>query len=187
MAGIDAPRPTGIGAQRRLRALASRGWSRSAIVRTTRLTVAEIRSVMESPERVPGALAIQVSHVYDRLWDLAPPGTTALDRTAARAARGAAARHGWAPPMAYDDDRMDSRDYDVNEAPHWQRTGVQRRGSDLAEDMAWIRAEGGYQHATLADLAYRLGTSEATLQQAMRRRREAERHEQADHEAEDTG
>lgn len=52
-----------------------------------------------------------VRGLYEQMWDQGPPERTPGERAAASAARHRAAREGWPPPMALDDDRLDDPSY----------------------------------------------------------------------------
>jgi len=47
--------------------------------------------------------ARRVTTLYQRLWNIQPPPATTAQRAAIDAARARAARHGWRPPLAWDD------------------------------------------------------------------------------------
>ncbi|HBW20484.1 MAG TPA: hypothetical protein DEH11_16480 [Actinobacteria bacterium] len=166
--------PTGIGAQRRLRALMARAWSPEAIEHAAGLPAADVRRALADRRRVSPELACAVARVYDQLWDTRPPCRTHAERAAADAHREHAEWCGWPPPMAYDDDTIDHPDGDP--APGWKRTGrTTIPAADLAEDARWVREYGGYRHATPAEVAVRLGVSRAVLGKALQRAARANR------------
>ena len=162
------PSPTGIGTQRRLRALATRSWSPGAIQAATGLPAGDLRRALADRRRVSPDLARAVARAYDQLWDTDPALGTAAERAEAEAYRDHAQRCGWPPPMAYDDDTIDLPDGDP--AQGWKRTGrTTTPAVDLAEDARWLRQHGGYRHATSAELAMRLGVTKAALDKALAR------------------
>jgi len=168
------PVPTGIGAQRRLRALTARGWSPDAIQAATGLAAGHIRAALADPRRIPSDLPAAVARAYDQFWNTPPPARTAADRAAAEVGRRHAQRRGWAPPMAYDDDTIDLPD--GRPTPGWRRTSrTTIPAADLAEDARWLRQHGGYRHATPAELAMRLGVTRAALDKALVRAAQTER------------
>jgi len=167
---IDSPHPepSPTGTQRRLRSLMNRGWSPEAIEAATGITAAAVIATL-SDRRSPATVLDdrQVAAAYDLLWDQPPPAITARDRELAAAARATADRHGWPPPMAWDDDVID---LSVGRpAQGWKQTRTTRRCADLAEDLAWIREHGGYRDAPMSVAAARLGVKRDTLEQAYRR------------------
>lgn len=100
----------GIGVRRRLRALVALGYSQSHLARRLGVEPTNFyrlihgkpgRGVSEANRKATGAL-------YDELAMKLPP-----ERGAVRA-RAAAARHGWVPPLALDDDRLDDPTYKRN-------------------------------------------------------------------------
>jgi len=168
------PVPTGIGTQRRLRALAARAWNPDAIQAATGLPAGHIRAALADPRRIPAAIPAAAACAYDQLWNTPPPTRTPADRAAAEASRRHAQRCGWAPPMAYDDDTIDHPD--GRPAPGWRRTSrTTIPAADLAEDARWLRQHGGYRHAAPAELAMRLGVTKAALDKALTRTRHADR------------
>jgi hypothetical protein len=162
------PQPTPWGTQRRLQALINRGWSPQALQDATglpaRLTLAAVTA-----RHLPAAdLDDQmVAAVYDWAWQRPPPQATPRDRAATAAARDTAVRNRWPPPMAWDDDIIDQPGA---KAAGWDPVPSKlRKSADVLEDLAWIRQQGGYRHATPDVLAIRLGIKTDTLQQACRR------------------
>jgi len=132
------PAPSGIGAQRRVRALIARGWSPKAVEHATGLSAASIRCVLADPQSTSSEVAVAVARTYDQLWDTEPPRRAAAERAAAEAHREHAERRGWPPPMAYDDDTVDLPEGDPS--PGWRRTSrTTIPATDLAEDACWVR------------------------------------------------
>lgn len=107
-AGAVAP---ALATTRRLRALAVRGWSlvelaeRSGLERDllSMLRLGKYAGVTRSTE-------VAVEALYRDLWDAAPPQGTRQEKSAYSRTRGLAARHGWAPPMAWDDETIGDPD-----------------------------------------------------------------------------
>jgi len=167
-AGDGSPVPSGIGAQRRLRALIARAWSPKTIEQATSLPAAATRRMLTDRRRVSTELAAAVARAYDQLWNTEPPRASAADKAAADTHQEHAERCGWPPPMAYDDDTIDLPSGDPG--PGWKRTSrTAIPAADLAEDVRWLREQGGYRHATPAELAMRLGVSKAALDKALQR------------------
>lgn len=98
-----------IGTRRRIQALQALGWSRAEIARRMGYggQGGELRAIMATSSTVNRATAAKVEAVYAELSMTRPTG-----QGAARA-RTRAARHGYAPPLAWDD--ID----DPNERPNY--------------------------------------------------------------------
>jgi hypothetical protein len=90
------------GTRRRLQALVAIGWTHTALAAELCRSATSLARSMTS-ETVTPKTARQVSDLYDRLWDNRPQHATDEELTAVNAARALAARHGWPPPMAWDD------------------------------------------------------------------------------------
>lgn len=93
---------TARGVQRRIRALAARGWTLDEIARRLEWTDAR-RENIHNVERVHAWVHQTLSALYEEIWNTEPPAATLAecairDRTIRRAQR-----MGWAPPMAWDD------------------------------------------------------------------------------------
>jgi hypothetical protein len=156
----------------------NRAWAPQTIERATGIAAAETTKALADRTSIGPELAERVATAYDQLWDQPPPQATRQDKELAAAARARAARCGWPPPMAYDDDLIDLPDGHAE--PGWKPSGrTSRRSADLAEDTAWVREHGGYQHTTAAAVAMRLGVSRTALEQAHTRTRQASRQAEA--------
>lgn len=140
-AETSRPQPTALGTQRRLQALMNRSWSPQAIERATGIPAIEIARALADQRGTSPALDERVAAAYDRLWNQPPPLATARDRDLADRASALAQRHGWPPPMAYDDDLIDLPSGCAE--PGWRRRrGTSHRSVDLAEDIAFVREHG---------------------------------------------
>jgi hypothetical protein len=171
----EKPTPSALGAQRRLRALAARSWSPEAIERETGIPAQLIKRELDGHDDLVPNLAGLVASAYDRLWDRDPPTATSADKEAAAAIADRAARRGWAPPMAWDDDRIDLPAGRPERG--WRPgRGIYRHAADLVEDAEFVREHGGYRDASPAQVAMRLGIHRDRLDQAyIRARRYAAR------------
>lgn len=95
-----------VGVARRLQALAACGWSAVDIARlldTDKQIVAKWRA--GQTHYVMPATARKIAAVYDQVWDQPPPGRYSVK------IRNVATRHGWLPPLAWDDSRIDDPNY----------------------------------------------------------------------------
>jgi hypothetical protein len=165
------PEATPIGAVRRIRALASRGWSPAAIERETGFPAHVAARALSYPDAVSSRHTAAAAAAYERLWNRRPPQATAAEQRAAEAIRERA--HRYAPPLAWDDDQLDLPE--GRPADGWRRgTGKARRAADLAEDAAFVREHGGYRHAPVSEVAMRLGVTRPALEKALSRVRQAE-------------
>lgn len=104
-AEISNMRPSALvparGVQRRLQALAARGWS---LTETARLLGIERRNFMfMTSERCMVRTHLEVAALYDRLWDQEPPRETRTQRNTYSRTVAMARRRGWLPPLAWDD------------------------------------------------------------------------------------
>jgi hypothetical protein len=168
MSDPPVPEPSPSGTQRRLQALMNRGWSPEAIAGAAGINALCIITTVHDRRHLATELDDhEVANAYDLLWDRPPPAVTARDRELAAAARATAERHSWPPPMAWDDDVIDLPD--GRPTPRWKPSRTRYRSADLAEDLAWIREQGGYRHASITVAAARLGVKRDTLEQACRR------------------
>ncbi len=175
MSGRSLPQATGWGTQRRLQALATRGWSSGAIGQATGIPAADITAAITDPQDTAADLSTRVAQAYNLLWDRQPPQATPHDQVMTRATRAEAERNGWAPPMAWDDEVIDLPD--SQPAQGWKPPArPHHRAADLVEDAEWVRSHDGYRHASVAQVAARLGVTWAALAKAHERvvNREAE-------------
>lgn len=98
----DAAAVEGTGTRRRIEALAAMGWSipvqadRLGVHRSTVSRILDGHSAEAATVRAVRAL-------FDRLWDQTPPATTKGQRISLGRTRAMAARRGWLPALAWDD------------------------------------------------------------------------------------
>jgi hypothetical protein len=152
------------GTRRRLRALVATGWSKSKLAVRLGMLPANFTDVM-TRERVTAATARAVRELYDELWDTPPAEDGHREKISASRARNYARAHGWAPPLAWDDDALD--DPDAGPAEGWQRTRDGLRGARLAEEAAEMAGLG----VSLPLAADRLGVRLESLERAIQRAR----------------
>ncbi len=119
MAEQLAARRDATGTRRRLQALTAVGHPPAALAHWLGVAPRAVaRIVRGTTATVSPALHAAVCDLYDRLWDVAPPGQTLAERRAAAAARALAAGHGWPAPMGLDDNRIDDPAY--RPRAHWR-------------------------------------------------------------------
>jgi hypothetical protein len=168
--------PTPAGAVRRARALAARGWTPQAIETAAGVPARDCRRALENRSRLSAAAATRIAAAYEQLWNQQPQGTPPDARDYADRARR------WAPPMAWDDDVIDQPDGRPEDG--WKRgTGTAHRAAELVEDMEFVRQHGGYRHASVGEVAMRLGVTRTALEKALERTRHAHRDAVLDREA----
>jgi DNA-binding NarL/FixJ family response regulator len=155
------------GTHRRIQALVACGWSQARIGRRLGMSPGNFGAMMRR-EQVTAGTAAAIRRLYDELWNRRPPQDEWREKIAAARSRNYARAHGWAPPLAWDDDRIDQPD--AQPAEGWQRPArTKRTAAELAEDAADVIAQG---HTT-AQAAERLGVTTSTVQHAFRRARTA--------------
>lgn len=162
--------PTAAGTQRRLQALMARSWSLQTLARTAGLRAPKLARALENPATITPEFASEVRAAYDQLWNREPPRQTQTERELAEAASQTARLRGWAPPLAWDDEQIDNPKAEPSAG--WQRSGRKTlRSPDLLEDAEFVRSSGGYQKASVGDVAQRLGVTRAQLEKAISRQR----------------
>lgn len=104
----DAQPTDGTGTIRRLQALMAVGWSAPILAERMGLNDAAFRKLLASNRKVFVSTYRNARRIYDELWNQEPPQTNRFERSTATRARNLAARKGWPPPMAWDDDHIDN-------------------------------------------------------------------------------
>lgn len=96
------------GTCRRLQALQAVGWSQRRLAAELGTDAGYVGKLSRSEaRRVRVRTAVAVRAVYDRLWDARPPMRTPAELGVVSRMRSMAARRGWAPPMAWDEETID--------------------------------------------------------------------------------
>lgn len=90
------------GARRRLQALMTLGYTATQLGRSAGVSRYVIHDIIETQRLVQRGKLALVADLYDELWDAPPPANQGQ-----RYVSNMAARRGWAPPMAWDDDTID--------------------------------------------------------------------------------
>lgn len=162
--GARIPVPA-IGTRRRLQALQRLGWSLTQIADRAGLTDRQPLDRAMCDDTTSAGTARAVRDVYDQLWDQQPPkATTRGAASAAARVRNKAARLGWHPPLAWDDESIDNPD-----AQPYTDSSTGRAGVDLDEYL-WLLHSGEHPHRA----AQRLGV---TLDAITNRARRTDRHD----------
>jgi transcriptional regulator with GAF, ATPase, and Fis domain len=118
------------GTQRRLQALAVRGWSLASQARMLGMPQQGVHALM-SVKWVTPETADRVRALFEDLWDVDPPGVTPADRQSSAYAKRVARKHGWFPPLAWDD-------IDTDEQPH-RPNPTNRQAGNVAERAEQVR------------------------------------------------
>jgi len=159
------------GTHRRLQALVAGGWSQAKLGARLGMTPANFATMMRRGQ-VTASTARAAAAVYDQLWNQSPPETGQREKIAAARARNRARAHGWAPPLAWDEERIDQPD--AQPAEGWQRPArTKRTAAELAEEAADVMAQGH----TIGQAADRLGVTRSAVEHAFRRARPGHEHE----------
>ena len=95
-------RGNGRGTRRRLQALAAIGWNHHEIARRLGYPRWKVNKALEGAY-VDIRVHDDIAALYDELWDQQPPTHTRAQRVGRSYALTAARRHGWLPPLAWDD------------------------------------------------------------------------------------
>jgi hypothetical protein len=90
------------GAQRRIQALISRGWSRGRLAVVLRVPEETLTALLHA-QGITQRAHQAVDAAYARLWNVAPPQHTVAEQAECATAAAEAHAHGWMPPMAWDD------------------------------------------------------------------------------------
>lgn len=134
-----------IGVQRRLQALVAVGWSQNKLAELLGMTRSNFGTFMNE-KQITAANARRALTLYARLENTAPPEDEHRDKIAASRARRHAARRGWFPAIAWDDDTID------DPAAHPNMTGY-----DEAKVQALLAGqETEYDDAELVEVVRRL-------------------------------
>lgn len=155
------------GSQRRIQALVANGWPAAVLARMLGMLPTHLHRMLRADEPVRPGRAAEIAALYEQLWD-APPDESARGRRSAAEARKLAGRHGWAPPMAWDDDDSEGHGIDdpaATPAPGWKR-GTLRDTEGVAEDAAFIMRT---QDCGVREAAARLGMSRKSLGKVLSR------------------
>jgi hypothetical protein len=138
----EGVRIDGTGTRRRLEALGALGWTVPTLAARSGLSRPTLHNC-HSGTAVTVRTARLLRELYDRMWNEVPPETNRAERSKVQRARIGAARRGWAPPMAWDDDSIDD--------PAAQPQGVAKpnlkRRLPSVDELAWLMDQGETQEA----------------------------------------
>lgn len=155
------------GTARRLQALVAIGWSAAELGRRLDRLPSNMTALVHGRGQVTVRTRACVAELYDQLSTTVRAGADHRTRQSISRSRAAAARNGWAPPLAWDDDRIE----DPAAAPEgveWQletgRAGT-RLVSELAEDVEFL-LDGGLSSD---EVSARLGMQVASVETALHR------------------
>lgn len=95
-----------IGTQRRVQALIACGYTMTFLANEMGVSKQTIHLWMKN-DKVSVTNAEAFKTIYDRLWDVEPPRSTAAEKKAYTTAKKMALENEWPPPMAWDDDEID--------------------------------------------------------------------------------
>lgn len=147
-AAILAVRParplTPVGVTRRVRALACLGWSVTEIAAAAGVNVDTVKEVRRGERRELHTAGPALVAAYDALSMRTPSPLTRQDRSAVTQVRNRAARAGWAPPLAWDDDTID----DPAATPDLGAPPADARHDDVVDDAVLDRVLTGIPTAT---------------------------------------
>jgi hypothetical protein len=142
------------GTRRRLQALAVMGHSTAELAARMEMPAGVVRRLQRGNRAtVPAAIANAAVALYDQLWD--------VRGTSHPAVRAMAERHGWVPPLGWDDDNEAGHGIDDQAAvaADWKPRRHTRPLADRIEDFAEVLADG----YTPKQAAWRLGIPRSTL------------------------
>ena len=132
----DGARIDATGTRRRLQALAALGWSVARLAATANVDRQVLGNAATGRRALTTAgTARAVTRLYEQLWDTPPPATTGYEQASITSTRNRAARNGWAPPAAWDDDTIDDPDAHPDTGEQEPSPGRKRLHLD---DVDWL-------------------------------------------------
>lgn len=142
------------GSARRLQALSAIGWDSAMVADHIGVTPSRVRAIRahERPE-IHATTRNMISAAYDELSMTLPPDSMWVTRS-----RTWASRHGWPPPLAWDDDTID----DPEAKP---QCGATVTWGATVEDVTFLIETG----ETLVAIAHRLGLTVDSIYSALHR------------------
>jgi transcriptional regulator with XRE-family HTH domain len=131
----------GTGTRRRLQALVAAGWSQARLAGRLGMLPTNFGPLILGQRQPTAGTARRVADLYDELWNVAPDAASGYQAGAISRARRHAARAGWAPALAWDEDTID------DPAARPNLTG----SHDEATVLAWLSGYVEPDDATYAD------------------------------------
>lgn len=132
------------GTTRRLQALVALGWSQAEIARRIGINQGNLVDLIHGRRQVTRGTYDRARALYDELSMRLPPTDTREQRTSATRARNTAARYGWLPPLAWDDELLD----DPTHKPVLERKAVTH--DELVDEAAIYRRMHGDRSVRLS-------------------------------------
>lgn len=146
------------GVRRRLQALHALGWSFTALGRHLDASPQLVRRWAHA-QHVTTETRARIVAVYDHLWNTEPPQGKGATRS-----RSHAIRHGWPPPVAWDEDGPNGIDR-PDAVPQGVQTGPRTRHGHTAD----LLADAIHGGASLGDLEPRFGMTWTAIEKALHR------------------
>lgn len=162
----DGARVDPIGTSRRLKALHTLGWGINAVARHTGLDRQCLDNALHQRATTTMATHRAVTNLYEQLWDVPAPTGTKGERVAASRAKARAAKHGWAPPLAWDDESIDDPAATPFVDELADRRTTKGTGAVNADSLTDCAIEWGM---TLPQAADRLNVSRSSIEHSLRR------------------
>ncbi|MFL6163585.1 MAG: hypothetical protein ACJ74U_15355 [Jatrophihabitantaceae bacterium] len=166
------------GTRRRLQALVAIGWPLPILAVQLDMTASNSAALLQRA-RVTRSTADKAAALYDRLWDSSPLQASPEDTAAVAAAQAHAQKHGWAPPMAWDDETIDdpTAEPDLGER-------VRRSKLPPAEELRFLLDAGESEDMIASRFGVKLSAVRRALQRDRAEQAEGqERHVDGDAEA----
>lgn len=129
---LGARRPVpALGAQRRIQALVTQGWSLTKIAGLIDMELSNMLLMLQRAN-TSASTHLRVAEVYERLWNVQPPHDEWRSRGAYTRSVNYAHRHGWLPPFAWDD-------IDTDPAPEAEVvTQGRATGEEILDDIEFL-------------------------------------------------
>lgn len=133
----------GTGTARRLRALVAIGWSQSRLAERLGIMPSNAGPIFHG-RNVTAGTARAVRRLYNELWDQPQTGTDWHSKAAAMRSINRAAANGWLPPMAWDDETIDTP-----ETAPADLTELQLHAEERIDDIVFLMDTGCGQAETI--------------------------------------
>lgn len=161
---LDRARTDATGTRRRLQALACAGWSMNELAaRRGSLNKKTLHAIASgATETVYGSTYREVRDLYDEMWDTKPDETDRYQRASSARTRARAARAGWQPALAWDDETIDDPNAKPAETRRTKPTAAERFSEWLHLVQCGVShehaaAQAGMEIRTITRYAHRIG------------------------------